>query len=117
MNQETSPLVEKQEVSSPSLFRRWYSILGPALVVLLADQWSKQWALTNLQFGEPWAPIPALRGIFTFTLVTNTGAAFGLFKDGGVFFTILALAVVGGILFYERRIPLRPLWLRGSLGI
>lgn len=117
MSQEKSTVLEKEQLSSPSLFRRWYSILVPALVVLFADQLSKQWVLNNLEFGEPWAPIPALRSIFTFTLVTNTGAAFGLFKDGGLFFTLLALAVVSGIIFYERRIPLHPWWLRTSLGL
>lgn len=118
MNQEIESSISKGAAASPpNLAWRWLSILGPGLLVLAVDQLSKLWVLNNLEWGEPWAPIPALRSIFTFTLVTNAGAAFGLFKDGGVFFTLLALVVVFGILLYERHLPLHPFWLRASLGL
>lgn len=106
-----------ESLASRNLTRRWIPLLGPGGLIFLLDQLSKLWVLNNLEWGESWYPIPALKPLFSLTLVTNTGAAFGLFKDGGLLFTILALVVVAGILYYERRIPLHPIWLRAGLGL
>ena len=61
---------------------RWALFPGVAALVLFADQVSKHLVLENLAAGEMWNPIPFLRPFVTLTHVTNTGAAFGLFKEG-----------------------------------
>jgi signal peptidase II len=87
-----------------------------ALVVAL-DQWAKHLVVTNLALYESWAPIPALENIFTIHHITNTGAAFGLFQDGNLFFMIVAVIVSLVILFYYRYVPDGQWFVRLSLGL
>lgn len=56
--------------------------------------------------GESIVPIPALRDFLTFTHLTNTGAAFGLFRNQGFLFVIIALVVVVAIIVYSRYLPM-----------
>ena len=58
----------------------------------------------NLHFVSSFAPIPAL-AIFTIINTQNTGAAFGMFKEAGGIFTVVAILVSGAIVFYYHRIP------------
>ena len=65
-----------------------------ALIVVLLDQLSKRWVERNLALYESVVPIPALREFFTITHFTNTGAAFGLFRDQSVLFVAIAVIFV-----------------------
>ncbi len=67
-------------------------ILG-ALVVAL-DQVSKRFMISVL--GDlPWSRrVEVIPGFFNLTLVGNTGAAWGLFKDQGFWLTLLAFAAL-----------------------
>lgn len=94
-----------------------WAFLGVAAMVLLVDQASKYIVLNNLSLGEMWNPIPFLRPFFTITHVTNTGAAFGLFRDQGTLFSVVAFVVVAGILVFYRYLPADQSWLRVSLGL
>jgi len=49
-----------------------------ALVIIAADQWTKIWFDSVLQYGQRWNILP----FFDFTLVYNTGAAFSFLSDG-----------------------------------
>lgn len=105
---------------SASTFRdRWARLILPvvAALVLLADQTSKHVIINNLHLFEEWAPIPALQWFFVITYTTNTGAAFGLFPDGSLFFIIIALVVVIAILIYHRQLAVHQWLLRFSLGL
>jgi signal peptidase II len=86
-------------------------------MVLLADQSSKYIIVNSLQRYQEWAPIPALRWLFAITYTTNTGAAFGLFPNGSVFFVVIAVAVVLAILVYYRQLATHEWLLRFSLGL
>ena len=67
-------------------------ILG-ALVVAL-DQASKRLVMDVLSAG-PWSRrIEVIPGFFNLTLVGNTGAAWGLFKDQSFWLTLLAFAAL-----------------------
>jgi signal peptidase II len=46
----------------------------------------------------------------------NTGAAFGMFQNGGLIFTILAFVVSGAILYYYPQIPRQDRLIRISMG-
>jgi signal peptidase II len=72
----------KQVLQHHRMFALFWGILG-------ADYWLKQFFSDLLQLGESINVIP---GLFSFTLVHNKGAAFGLFKGFGWLF--IALAVV-----------------------
>jgi len=96
---------------------RWALFLVVAALVFVGDRISKQLVMTNLNVGEMWNPIPFLRPFVTITHVTNTGGAFGLFKDYGLIFAIVAVVVVLGIIAFYRFLPPGQAWLRVSLGL
>ncbi|MBF0569541.1 MAG: signal peptidase II [Candidatus Omnitrophica bacterium] len=59
--------------------------------VILLDRLTKIFFSTLLHLNESW---PIIRKVFHFTLVHNTGIAFGLFKNNGfVFFIVPAIAI------------------------
>jgi len=82
-------------------------IVGIALLVIVADQLSKAWVRRTLLLGVPWAPVPWLRPIFSFTYITNTGAAFGMFPQLGPLFSLIAVTVIGVLFFLFRSLPVR----------
>lgn len=91
-------------------------VLGAGAIVAL-DQWTKHLVRTNLDFGEVLgAPIPALP-FFRIVHWRNTGAAFGLFPDGGIVFTVVAVLVSIAILYYFPQIPAGHRLLRIALAL
>ena len=95
----------------------WATLLVVTAVVVALDQLTKALVVANLGLYEQWAPIEALRPYFTFTYVQNTGAAFGLFPNGGVFFILVALLVSGMIVYFYREMPDGTWVMRVSLGL
>jgi signal peptidase II len=81
------------------------------------DQYTKYLAMTRLAPVVTWAPIPSLAHIFTFTYTTNTGVAFGLFKDLGPIFVGVAVVVIAAIVIYQRQIPESAWLVRLALGL
>lgn len=72
-------------------------VAAVALVAVVADQLSKQWALSRLDDGLAFDVVGSLR----FTLTWNTGTAFSLGNDLnlGPFIAVIALGVVGWLLW------------------
>jgi signal peptidase II len=70
--------------------------------ILALDQWTKWLVRTQLAIGESWMPVEALRPYMAIVHWTNTGAAFGMFQQGGLVFTVLAIIVSGVIIYYYR---------------
>ncbi len=80
--------------------RRLALLVGPALVVLITDQISKDLIRRGLQHGRV---IDLLGGLVRLDFTRNTGAAFGMFRAGGLVFAAIALLVAAGIaLSYQR---------------
>ena len=100
-------------------FRTWpgWLVVGTALVVVLLDQLSKRWIERTLPIYESIVPFPALRNFFTITHFTNTGAAFGLFRDQGFLFVVIALVVILSIVVYTRYLPVDRWLVRFALGL
>ena len=61
------------------------------IFVVWADQLSKAYVSCALAVGET---RPVLKGVFHFSLVHNTGVAFGLFRNHNTILSILSLAVI-----------------------
>jgi lipoprotein signal peptidase len=61
--------------------------------VVAADQWSKYLIRLRLVPGEQWAPWDWLQPYARLIHSSNTGAAFGIFPDGGLIFTVIAILV------------------------
>ncbi|MGB3511573.1 MAG: signal peptidase II [Microcoleaceae cyanobacterium] len=75
-----------------------------AIISIVLDHLTKFWVVQNFQLGETLALWP---GVFHFTYVTNTGAAFSLFSNGGVYWLrwlslIVSLGLMGWALFGPR---------------
>ncbi len=85
--------------------------------VLLLDQWTKNLVRSNLAYGETWMPWEALAPYARILHWRNTGAAFGMFQEGGGIFTILAILVAAMIIYYFPRIEREDWTLRLAMGL
>jgi lipoprotein signal peptidase len=57
---------------------------------------------TNIPFATQWLP-KGLEWLMPYARLVywhNTGAAFGMFQNGSLVFTVLAFIVIGAILYY-----------------
>lgn len=72
--------------------------------MLALDRLSKQWVIENIELYGAWAPIPPLAPYFRIIHTTNTGAAFGLFRNGAFIFIIVRTLAVIAILIYSYRL-------------
>ena len=88
-----------------------------ALLVLVADQATKYLVASNLPLGGTWSPLTGPLPLFQIVHAYNTGAAFGLFKNFGVVFMVVAFVVIGAILFYARRLPASQQLIGTALGL
>ncbi|MCX6026008.1 MAG: signal peptidase II [Chloroflexi bacterium] len=104
--------------SSRATLVRTYAILTAiAGAIVLLDQYTKHLVRTRLALGEVWMPLEWLAPYVRIVHWTNTGAAFGLFQNGGMIFTVLAIIVSGAIIYYYRNVE-RASWLiRFALGL
>lgn len=100
-----------------SKWRDYLTLAGVAGAVITADQWTKYLVRTRLAPGEQWTPWEWLAPYARLVHSDNTGAAFGLFEDGALFFTILALVVSAAIIFYFPRVPRAERALRFALSM
>ena len=80
-----------------------YALLfGVAGSSVALDQWTKWWVRQNIVFGGEWLPdwlawlSPYARLVHWY----NSGAAFGIFQNGNLVFTVLAFLVIGAIVYY-----------------
>ncbi|MEB3313202.1 MAG: signal peptidase II, partial [Cyanobacteriota bacterium] len=64
-----------------------------AIIGFSLDQLTKVWVARNFELTLPPDSIPLWPGVFHFTYVTNTGAAFSLFSNNGEWLKWLSMAV------------------------
>ncbi len=100
-----------------SLLRDYAVLIGVAGVVVVLDQWTKYLVRTNLAVGESWVPFDWLQPYARIVHWNNTGAAFGIFPSGGAIFTVIAIVVIGAILYYFPQIPREQVAIRIALGL
>ena len=72
------------------------------LALILADQWTKLWALKALRGKDP---IPLIPGVLELSYLENRGAAFGIFQNRQWFFILVTLLVLAGLIYLSGRIP------------
>jgi signal peptidase II len=65
--------------------------LGCTSFVIALDRITKVFFSQLLSYGES---LPVIRNVFHFTLVHNTGIAFGFFKDQGIVFIIIPVIAI-----------------------
>jgi len=91
-----------------SLSRRLVRARGALLligfVVIAVDQWSKAVVRSAVPLNTSWNPLPWLEPFVTMTHIQNTGAAFGLLRNMGGLFVVVALGVIGVIVVFYRQL-------------
>jgi signal peptidase II len=86
-------------------------------VLVLLDQYTKVLVRANVPLNTSWNPWPWLAPYARILHIENTGAAFGMFKDAGLFFTVVGIVVSVVIVFYGLRLPPGHTWMRVALGL
>jgi signal peptidase II len=84
----------------------YLNLFGVAGIVVALDQWTKWLVRTNIPFATQWLP-KGLEWLMPYARLVywhNTGAAFGMFQNGSLVFTVLAFIVIGAILYYYPQI-------------
>jgi signal peptidase II len=90
--------------------RDYVFLLSIASIIVLLDQWTKNYVRTSIPFGGSWSPWSWLEPYARLVHWQNTGAAFGIFQNMNIVFTVLAFIVSIAILYYYPRVP-RNEWL------
>lgn len=70
-------------MSAPGENKKYIWVSLCAGLVAVSDQWTKWIVVSHMRWTESWNVIP---GLFAFTYVRNTGAAFGLFRNAPTWF-------------------------------
>jgi signal peptidase II len=87
--------------------------------IIPLDQWTKLLVRIHVPVGTDWLP-EAWTWLMPYARIRhwyNTGAAFGLFQNGNLIFSILAIIVGCLIVYYYPRTSRREWWLRLALGL
>ena len=85
-----------------SVVQRYWPIATIAALIVALDQWTKWLVRINIPDGGVWLP-ESLAWLSPYARIVhwhNTGAAFGMFQNASMVFTVLAFIVIAAILYY-----------------
>lgn len=85
-----------------------------AVVIAAADQWIKWLVSTHMALNVPLHIWP---GVLELLYVQNQGAAFSILLNQRAFLTVVALVVIGVIVWIDRRYARGKLYLQIALGL
>lgn len=68
-----------------------------SLLVVVADQWLKNYIVTNFKIGDEKTIIP---GIISFTYLQNDGAAWNIFSGQMILFYLISIAAIVVVVYY-----------------
>ena len=94
-------------------------LFGIAGCVIALDQWTKWLVRENLPFQGTWLPdwlawlSPYARIVHWY----NRGAAFGMFQNGNLVFTLLAFIVIAAIVYYYPSVDQNDWTLKLAMGL
>jgi signal peptidase II len=94
-------------------------LFGVAGISVALDQWTKWLVRENIEFGGQWLP-EGLMWLSPYARIVhwyNSGAAFGMFQNGNLVFTILAFIVIGAIIYYFPRVEADDWTLKLAMGL
>jgi signal peptidase II len=102
---------------SDELRRYWLTPGLIAAAIIASDQLTKEYIRATLGIAEG-TTVPLIDSWLSFTVVHNTGVAFGLFQGIPHFFTVTSILIsLGAIYFYRYHLPHRAAWVQLSLGL
>ena len=98
-------------------FRIHPGVIATALVVLALDQSTKSWVTQTI--GQPGGPhsLQLVGDFVRLSYTTNTGAAFGMFPAGTLFFTMVALVAVPVLLLARGYVKESGWWMSVVFGM
>ena len=94
-------------------------LFGVAGTIIALDQWTKWLVRENIEFGAQWLPewmewlSPYARIVHWY----NSGAAFGMFQNGNLVFTTLAILVIVAIIYYYPQVEADDWTLKLAMGL
>ena len=88
-----------------------------AIVVLILDQWTKVWAVTNLAPSFFGPRISLIGDYLILYFIKNNGAAFSLFANNIVLVLLIAVAIGVIVYLYIRNINTASLWYKLIFGL
>jgi signal peptidase II len=94
-------------------------LFGVAGAIIALDQWTKWLVRENVAFGAQWLPewlmwlSPYARIVHWY----NSGAAFGMFQNGNLVFTVLAILVIIAIIYYFPQVEAQDWTLKVAMGL
>lgn len=103
-----------RQTEKTTFAQRYGLLLAVAAVCVLIDQLTKAIVIANIPLYET---VKFIDPYLNWTHTQNTGAAFSLFQNGGMFFIIVAIIVTGVILYYAPRLPVEDKLSRVALGL
>jgi signal peptidase II len=109
-----APVEKSGQPAALLFFQRYGLLLLVACAALIADIITKRVVEAEIPL---YASIPFIAPYLSWTHTQNTGAAFSLFQNGGVFFIIVAVVVSAVILYYAPRLPPGDRLSRVALGL
>lgn len=102
-----------------SKLKDYLNLFGVAVIVIALDQWTKWLVRMNIEFGTQWLPewLSWLSPYARFVNWHNSGAAFGMFQNGNLVFTILAFIVIIAIIYYYPLVDMEDWTLKLAMGL
>lgn len=94
-------------------------LFGVAGIVIALDQWTKWLVRENIEFGGMWLP-ESMMWLSPYARIVhwyNSGAAFGMFQNGNLVFTVLAFIVIGAIIYYFPHVESEDWTLKVAMGL
>lgn len=85
-----------------------------AVITVLFDQGTKYFIKNNMALYES---IPIIPNIFHITYIENPGAAFGLLANQRVFFIIITIIILCGVVYFYTKLKEKKIFLTIALGM
>ena len=101
------------------VFQKYWFMFSVAGLIVALDQWTKSLVRTSLPVGSTWLP-ESVAWLSPYARIVNwhnTGAAFGMFQNGSMVFTVLAIVVIGAIVYYFPHVEKRDWTLRLAMSM
>ena len=107
----------KLPIPAPNQPRVNPGVIVTAIIILALDQATKYWITQTLGQPSEVHSVEVIGNWVRLSYTTNTGAAFGIFPDGTLFFTIVALIAAPILLLARSYIANRSWWLTVVFGM
>src|SRR4029453_5785955 len=89
-----------RDPAAPTRTTRVLALYGTAAAALVLDQLAKYLVVANLA-GRP--PLDAIGSLGRLRYTPNSGGAFSLLTGAPLFFGVMAIVIIGGIVYASRR--------------